>query len=509
MPAGRSKRGPPREAVLGGGHGPRRSTATTTVSGRRRNAPAWSTAAALAVNQALQMCVDREGGQRIEYIRALLCGREPAGFFKRVRQLSSKRDEQLARDIVASHRSRLPEGAALPRLTLEAKSLASTMAPYYRGLGQVEELGVTPAVAAAGVPESASLGQVLERPDLKVGWHIEREDSKQVEKLRVWGVLGAKWCPPHAAATMAAMSNQVSKWAEREPGGGSVGRPPRHVLLKASHAGEEAPTCARSASHHVWWIREGRRLTVGELLCLMGVCTGARLFLALTNPRFMSPPMALGAIGDGVHVGACVAVLLRACALGARLKLGRSGKWLKSKGPLRYASSCSGVDFFAQALLRVYGVDGWTYVSACEKDWRSRRVLRDVYGGDGLQEWAISVDAEDVEESCRLVVKAGGELDLWVFTPPCRAFSPLNRHRSWAQSLEDLEAVRRMFRFAHVCQPNVIVLENVAGCESVAAISAIVVGLVSHRWYGQKVLADVHAGASIRRERHFWVGIKK
>ena len=106
-------------------------------------------------------------------------------------------------------------------------------------------------------------------------------------------------------------------------------------------------------------------------------------------------------------------------------------------------------------------------------------------------------------------MKAGGELDLWVFTPPCRAFSPLNRHRSWAKSLEDLEAVRRMFRFAHVCQPNVIVLENVAGSESVAAISAIVVGLVSHRWYGQKVLADIHAGASIRRERHFWVGIKK
>ena len=155
----------------------------------------------------------------------MLGGRGPVGFFRGVRQLSARRDGQLGGDMGASHRSRLPEGAALPRLTLEAKSLASTMAPYYRGLGRVEELGVTPAVAAAGVPESASLGQVLERPDLKVGWHIEREDSKQVEKLRVWGALGAEWCPPHAAATMAAMSNQVSKWAEREPGGGQWGDP--------------------------------------------------------------------------------------------------------------------------------------------------------------------------------------------------------------------------------------------------------------------------------------------
>ena len=509
MPGGRNKRGTPREVVLGGGHGPRRSTARVTPSGRQRNAPQWSTAAALAMDGALQMCVEREGGRRISFIRALLCDRVPAGFFKRVRQLSSKRDEQRVRDIVASHRSRLPEGAALPLLTLEAKSLASTMAPYYRGVGSVEQLGVAPAPAEAGSPESASLEQVRGRPDLKVGWHSEKKDSRQVERLREWGVMGAGWCPPHAAATMAAMSNNVRKWEEERPASKSRETPPRHVLLKAARSGEEAPTCARSASYHVWWIREGRRLTVGELLCLMGVATGARLFMVLTNPSFISPPKALGAIGDGVHVGACVAVLRRARELGARLKLGATGKWLRAKGPLRYASSCSGVDFFAQALLRVYGVGGWSYVAACESDERSRRILLEVYGGDGLREEAIAPDARDVDESCEIVAKAGGDLDLWVFTPPCRAFSPLNRQRSWARSLGDLEAVRRMFRFAHASLPNVVVLENVAASESVAAISSIVVGLASYQWYGQKVLADTHAGASIRRERHFWVGIKR
>ena len=156
MPGGRNKRGTPREVVLGGGHGPRRSTARVTPSGRQRNAPQWSTAAALAMDGALQMCVEREGGRRIAFIPALLCDRVPAGFFKRVRQLSSKRDEQRVRDIVASHRSRLPEGAALPLLTLEAKSLASTLAPYYRGVGSVEQLGVAPAPAEAGTPAAAT-----------------------------------------------------------------------------------------------------------------------------------------------------------------------------------------------------------------------------------------------------------------------------------------------------------------------------------------------------------------
>ena len=337
--------------------------ARVTPSGRARNAPRWSTAAALAMSEALQICADREGGGRIAYIRALLCGQEPAGFFASVRRLASRRDEQRVRDIVSSHRDRLPERPSLGQLNREAKSLASTMAPYYRGVGQVEELGVQPAPAAAGAPERASLEQVCGRPDLQVGLHRERDGSEQVAKLREWGLLGAKWCPPHTVASMTAVSARVEEWRSALPEGSKERRPPRGVLMKsASDMG--APTAARSSSNHLWWLREGRRLTAGELLCLMGVCTGARLFLALTNPDVVSPSSALGAIGDGVHVGVCVAVLRRAAELGAGLKLGSTGKWLRARGPLRYASSCSGVDLFAQALERVYGVGGWRYVAA-------------------------------------------------------------------------------------------------------------------------------------------------
>ena len=149
--------------------------AKVTPSGRARNAPRWSTAAALAMSEALQICVDREGGARIAYVRALLRGREPAGFFSSVRRLASRRDEQRVRDIVSAHRDRLPERPTLKQLTNEAKSLVSTMAPYYRGVGQVEELGVQPAQAAAGAPERASLEQVCGRPDLQVGLHRERD----------------------------------------------------------------------------------------------------------------------------------------------------------------------------------------------------------------------------------------------------------------------------------------------------------------------------------------------
>ena len=186
--------------------------------------------------------------------------------------------------------------------------------------------------AAAGAPERASLEQVCGRSDLQVGGHNERECSQQVARLREWGLLGAKWCPPYTVASMTAMLARVEEWRGALPAGSRERRPPREVPMRAaSEMG--APTAARSSSNHLWWVREGHRLTAGELLCLMGVCTGARLFLVLTNPEVISPSMALGAIGDGVHVGVCVTGLRRAFEVGASLELGSTGKWLKSRGP--------------------------------------------------------------------------------------------------------------------------------------------------------------------------------
>ena len=71
-------------------------------------------------------------------------------------------------------------------------------------------------------------------------------------------------------------------------------------------------------------------------------------------------------------------------------------------------------------------------------------------GGDGLREEAISSEVEDMVEASRSVREAGGELDLWVLTPPCRAYSQLNGHKTWGGALCELERIKRMFGFAHV-----------------------------------------------------------
>ena len=60
----------------------------------------------------------------------------------------------------------------------------------------------------------------------------------------------------------------------------------------------------------------------------------ARLFLVLTNPgEVISPSMALGAIGDGVHVGVCVAVLRGAFEMGASLKIRLHREVAEVEGP--------------------------------------------------------------------------------------------------------------------------------------------------------------------------------
>ena len=173
--------------------------------------------------------------------------------------VEARRAGQRVRDIVSSHCDRLPEQPSMAQLTREAKGLASTMASYYRGIERVEALGVQPA-AAAGAPERASLEQVFGRPDLKVGCHSEREGSQQVARLREWGLLGARWCPPHTMASMTAMLARVEEWRGALPEGSKERKPPREVLMRAASE-MEAPTAARSSSNHLWWVREGRRLT--------------------------------------------------------------------------------------------------------------------------------------------------------------------------------------------------------------------------------------------------------
>ena len=184
---------------------------------------------------ALLICVEREGGARIAYTRSLLCGRAPTGFFSSVRRLSSKRDEQRVRDIVSSHRDGLPERPLMSQLTREAiarRIRASRLrGPRITGawMERVDALGVRPAVAAAGAPERASLEQVFGRPDLKVGRQNERKGSQQVARLREWGLLGARWCPPRTMASMTAMLARVEEWSGALPEGSKERKPPREV----------------------------------------------------------------------------------------------------------------------------------------------------------------------------------------------------------------------------------------------------------------------------------------
>ena len=58
-------------------------------------------------------------------------------------------------------------------------------------------------------------------------------------------------------------------------------------------------------------------------------------------------------------------------------------------------------------------------------------------------------------------------------------------------------------------RPAVVLIENVAEPEAVAAITAIVERVSGYDWQGAPLDAYVHGGVPMSRERFFWVGTLK
>ena len=90
-----------------------------------------------------------------------------------------------------------------------------------------------------------------------------------------------------------------------------------------------------------------------------------------------------------------------------------------ASAPIRYASSCSRVEFFAQAMHRTYEPEEWVYVSAAEACADNRKRLLEVYSGAGLRSKGVVPDALDVRACVRAAHSSQRGLDVRFFTPPC------------------------------------------------------------------------------------------
>jgi hypothetical protein len=285
-----------------------------------------------------------------------------------------------------------------------------------------------------------------------------------------------------AAVCFGRSAERVAKW-RRGPGVADGATPSLDMLSGLVHA-RTLPTLTSSRADHWWLLKRARYMTVVEVARAFGLADDNPLTVALRAVK--CPTTAVELAGRGIHASV------------ARLIL----RWLDSRGhiPARptYASSCSGVDFFAAALHAFRG-GAFTYVHAAECRPDARSVLRRAWG---LAESAIHADARDPAASAAPCV------DLYVASPDCTHFSRRRHGKTSASIADGAQQVAATLGFVIAGRARVVVVENVAEPDGVGAINTVLRG-APYTWHYQRLDALEHAGQPVSREREFWVGLRR
>jgi len=186
--------------------------------------------------------------------------------------------------------------------------------------------------------------------------------------------------------------------------------------------------------------------------------------------------------GNGIHAGAADIVL----------------GWIDARVAIphdpEYASSCSGVDFFAAALEMRH--PGFRYIHAAEKDKAARSVLRDAWL---LADDEIFAEAKSPEAA----------------TPPLLSFiaspHPVCNSANGGTAKRPTRLPRAPPRspacsasYGHAWSSSRTSIRPMALRPSTSPWRAN-----AYDWCEQKLDAHVHAGQPETRERHFWVGIRR
>ena len=245
------------------------------------------------------------------------------------------------------------------------------------------------------------------------------------------------------------------------------------------------PTALSSRMDHYWLLGQDRYMSVIEVCRSMGLPDSSTLSRALT--RVPTPTNAVAMAGNGVHT-AVARVLLKVL----------SGRGLLP-ATVRYASVCSGVDFFAPAVQEIRP-GSFHYMFAAECEAGARQVLHEAWA---LPYASIHDDATDMDTD------ALPDVDLLVATPECKKLSR-RRHGGGAElSAEGAAEASACLDVLRARKAKVVVVENVATADSIANITTVLRRAGGYVWQGQVLDPMREGGVPARRERHYWLGVRE
>ena len=405
---------------------------------------------------------------------------QPAAWSRLVRVVQSNAVPLIQRECVLAvlnhHKNK---AAAVPAGRVQA--LAEALARAMR-----RRAAECPPLASIGVPAAAALSPTSFMEwvdaDLPSGSAVRKTPARNsgTGPFGYW----AKWRMDRVGTTgvvcFARAGDRVRDW--RKASEASDNDPPPLALATALVHADILPTATAAKQDQYWLSGQGRYMAVHEVARAFGLRDTSPLTIALGECA--RPASAVQMLGRAIHAGVALALLRT---------LDRSGL-LPPR--VRYASACSGIDTFAEAV-DVLRPGAWEYVHAAECDAAPRGVLARAWGLSPSEIYADAADTADADE-----------VDLYMVSPDCSKFSRRFHGRDVDTVADGAVDTQRVLAFVQARRAELVVVENVAESDGVSAITTILTGIGGYTWMKQTLSAREHAGAPVTREREFWVGIR-
>lgn len=167
----------------------------------------------------------------------------------------------------------------------------------------------------------------------------------------------------------------------------------------------------------------------------------------------------------------------------------------------RYASACSGLDFFSPMMDAAFGSE-WEYVAASDTNGKIRDFLHFAYQARGLSRDRIQRDATE-RAACEDALPA----DIFTMGPPCGSWSRRRHEPSQEDQGKARERVDRMLDYVRTHKPLIAIIENVMAPEVVSAFTALLASIPGYRLV--PVVSDAIAHGEMKRERHVWYMVRR
>ena len=431
---------------------------------RRKNAPYWTCAAAVAALAVLDERCEAAGIGRGEQLwKVWTDASEARAFAQGMEERASQESREVA-DAVMGHHAGDAQGARDQRLVDRALKRVRDMAGAE---AQVEEMKApcAPDGEAQSLRDVLSAGEGDRRRRIEPNKRVRRgTQGWDLSWLDGPGVVCYERCVLH-------------------------GRARETRLLQRAVRTQVLMTALRSPADHYLIVRNGESvewMSVQEYARAYGLREESPLWHVLCMTETVTEVQAGMLFGNAVSVDVMRAIV--------RLLI-EEGSIDESP---TYASAFSGMDTIAEAVdAEVEGQIDYQFAS--EEDPVARRVLLSAWGERGLG------DTRCHEDATRGAAVEEVSVDVWACTAECVKHTRRVRasRREAAAAFVELD---RSLDYVRLRRPRVVILENVCDPLLAERVNAAVSRIGGYRW--RRIELSPHVlGRAMERERAFWVGV--